>query len=156
MKIQWMLLLLWMVAAVSAAEEEGPKELFPDKNLERAVRKFVFEKRDNDKPLVEADLTSIAIIQAGSRGISSLAGLEKCESLASLDMPRNDVSDLSPVKDMDRLQFLNVAKNEIEDLTPLASVKALQYLELSANRVRDLKPLAQLTNLSALYLSTNY
>ena len=98
-------------ANLFAQEEDAAKELFPDKNLERAVRKFVFEKRDNDKPLVESDLSSISIIQAPSRGITSLEGLEKCESLASLDIARNDVSDLSPLVGMDRLQFLNVAKN---------------------------------------------
>jgi hypothetical protein len=49
MKMTCTLLLFWMVATLPAAEDEGPKELFPDKNLERAVRKFVFEKRDNDK-----------------------------------------------------------------------------------------------------------
>ena len=138
------------------AQEDAAKELFPDKNLERAVRKFVFEKRDNDKPLVESDLSSISIIQAPNRGITSLEGLEKCETLASLDIARNDVSDLSALVKMDRLQFLNVAKNEIEETSKIGEIKALQYLELSANRVRDIKPLANLTNLSALYLSTNY
>lgn len=138
------------------SQEDAPKELFADKNLERAVRKFVFEKRDNDKPLVDSDLTSISIIQAPGLGITTLAGLEKCESLASLDIARNDVSDLSPLVKMDRLQFLNAGKNEIEDTSRLGEIKALQYLELSANRVRDIKPLANLTNLSALYLSTNY
>jgi Leucine-rich repeat (LRR) protein len=138
------------------AAEDAPKAIFQDKNLEEAVRKFVFEKRDNDKPLVEADLTNISIIQAGGRGISSLAGLEKCESLASLDISRNDVSDLSALSEMDRLQFLNAGKNEIEDISEIAFVTALQYLELSANRIRSLKALAGLTNLSALYLSTNY
>src|SRR5690349_20304209 len=99
------------------AEDEA-KPVFPDSNLEKAVRKFVFEKRDNDKPLVEADLTSLSIVQASAKGISSLAGMEKCESLASLEIARNDVSDLSPLRKMDRLQFLNAAKNEIEDLAP--------------------------------------
>src|SRR5688572_20164641 len=101
-------------AANLFAAEDAPKELFPDKNLEKAVRKFVFEKRDNDKPLVEEDLSNISIIQGAAKNISSLAGLEKCDSLASLDIARNEVTDLSPLSKMDRLQFLNAAKNEIE------------------------------------------
>src|SRR5258705_11957088 len=87
------LLLSASLFSARAAEDQS-KEIFPDKSLEKAVRKSVFEKRDNDKPLVEGDLTSIAIIQANSRGITSLDGLEKCESLASLEIARNDVSDL--------------------------------------------------------------
>lgn len=94
--------ILCSVVLVRAAEEQ-PKELFPDKNLEKVVRKAVYEKRDNDKPLVEADLINISIIQAGNMGISSLDGLEKCESLASLEAGRNDISDLAPLKGMERL-----------------------------------------------------
>ena len=84
------------------AQEETPKSLFEDKALERVVRKSVFEKRDNDKPLVETDLSGISIIQGPGAGISNLAGLEKCDSLASLDIPRNDVSDLAALKEMKR------------------------------------------------------
>src|SRR3569623_709992 len=145
-------LIVLFLTVFTAAAADQPKPLFADENLEKAVRKFVYDKRDNDKPLVEADLSSISIIQAPAKGISNLAGLEKCDSLASLDIGRNSVTDLSPLKGMDRLQFLAAGRNEIEDLTPLASVTALQYLERSANRIRDLKPLAGLTNLSAVYL----
>src|SRR5688572_4755514 len=90
---------LLVAAAVQVfAAEDVP--IFPDKNLEKAVRKFVFEKRDNEKPLVEEDLSSISIIQASGKNISSLAGLEKCDSLASLEIARNDVSDLSALSKM--------------------------------------------------------
>src|SRR5438046_1018252 len=68
-------------AALLAQTTNPPAPIFPDKNLEAAVRKFVFEKRDNDKPLVEADLVSLSTIQAVGLGITNLAGLEKCQSL---------------------------------------------------------------------------
>src|SRR4051812_32199071 len=103
---------------VSGRGEDPPKPIFPDKNLEKAVRKFVFEKRDNDKPLVEADLLNLSIVQANGMDISDLTGLEKCQNLASLELARNKVKDLSALRGMERLQFLNVAKNEVEDITP--------------------------------------
>ena len=59
--------------------------LFADKNLEKAVRKHVFEKRDNDKPLVQADVENLSVIKADGMGITNLAGLEKCISLQELD-----------------------------------------------------------------------
>src|SRR6185295_10436730 len=85
MKNCFLLSLVLGAAMASYAAEDQPKEskeLFPDKALERAVRKSVYEKRDNDKPLVESDLGNISIIQASNMGISGLAGLEKCEVLA--------------------------------------------------------------------------
>src|SRR5436309_6193650 len=127
--------------------------IFLDKNLEAAVRKFVFEKRDNDKPLVEADLVSLSTIQAVGLGITNLTGLEKCQSLASLDLAKNKISNLQPLKTLAKIQYLNLAENQIEDIAPLAEVNALQYIELSHNRVKHLKTLSSLTNLASLYLS---
>ena len=79
-------LLFGNAALLAQTTTNPPAVIFPDKNLEAAVRKFVFEKRDNDKPLVEADLVSLSTIQAVGLGITNLAGLEKCQSLASLDL----------------------------------------------------------------------
>lgn len=135
------------------AEEEKP--LFPDKNLEAAVRQYVFEKRDNDKPLVADDVKNISTIVAKNKGIKSLQGLEKCRSLALLDIEGNEVSDLTPIKGLDRLQSLTLAKNKIQDLAPLAESKALQLLDLADNQVTDVGPLSGLNNLTTLYLANN-
>src|SRR6185436_6280316 len=92
---------LWLAVlfAASAAEDkkeekkEGDKKeeaaevsIFKDKNLEAGVRKYVFEKRDTTKPLTESDVSSLSTIQADGLGIKDLTGLEKCRSLASLDL----------------------------------------------------------------------
>ncbi|MCC7377053.1 MAG: leucine-rich repeat domain-containing protein [Verrucomicrobiales bacterium] len=130
-------------------------ELFPDPALEAAVRTQVFAKRGTEAPLVEADVVNISTVEAKGRGITNLAGLEKCRSLAMLDLAGNKVSDLSPLSGLQRLQFLDVQSNRVENLKPLAGVTALQYLHLAQNKVEDLSALAGLTNLSALYLTGN-
>lgn len=149
----WVLGLLAAGCIARAAEGEVP--VFPDKNLEKGARKFIFEKRDNDKPILAADLANLSILLAPAAGIGSLAGLEHAQGLAQLDIASNDVKDLSQLKAMPRLQFLNAAKNQLEDIAPVATIIALQYLELSANRIKDITPLSGLSNISALYLSTN-
>ena len=148
------ILLGFLVCAVSTNRAQD-KPIFDDKKLEAAVRKHVFEKRDNDKPLTESDVANLSTIQASGYGITNLAGLEKCVALASLDLASNKVSDLSVLQGMARLQYLNVAGNHLESVAPLGKVIALQYIELSRNRVRDITPLAALTNLASLYLSGN-
>ena len=151
-------LLVWSggVTRSAAAEPDKPAApLFPDKHLETAVRKFVFEKSDNDKPLVEADVGNLSTIQGVGLGITNLAGLEKCPALASLDLAKNQITDLGPLKGLARLQYLNLADNQISDVTPLGTIPALQYVELSRNKVKNLQPLGALTNLASLYLSQN-
>ncbi len=128
---------------------------FPDKNLEAALRKLVFEKRENMEELTDEDLAKISTLEAKNSGIKDLAGLEKCTNLLLLDIENNEVSDLTPIKDLVNLQSLNLAQNKISDITPLMNLNKLQYLELSKNQISALQPLSAMTKLSALYLAEN-
>src|SRR2546421_4274778 len=138
-----------------AADSPSEAPVFKDKSLEKAVRKFVFDKRDNDKPIVETDVVNLSTIQGVGMEIADLSGLEKCANLASLDLSKNKIKDLTPLKGLGKLQYLNLADNQVEDIAPLGDDFALQYIELSNNRLKDLTPLSRLTNLASLYLSNN-
>src|SRR5689334_9929813 len=94
-------------AHVRSADTNAP--IFSDPNLEKAVRKYVFEKRDTDKPLVEADVVNLSTIQGNGMGVTNLAGLEKCQNLASLDLAKNKITDLQPLKTLVKIQYLNLA-----------------------------------------------
>jgi internalin A len=133
-------------------------ELFPDKNLESAVRKYVFAKRDNDQPLTPDDVKDISTIVArGSEGkrIKDLTGLERCRSLALLDLTSHEIADLTPIKELKKLQFIDLSGNKVKDLAPLEGLTGLQYLKLSDNAVEDVTALAKLSNLRTLFLSKN-
>src|SRR5688572_30415373 len=108
----WLLALTFALFNARAADETP---IFSDKNLEKAVRKHVFEKRDNDKPLVEADISSLSTIKADGMGISNLAGREKCVGLASLELAKNKIKYPSALKDLKLVLFLTLNDNVIED-----------------------------------------
>ena len=130
-------------------------QVIPDKNLEAAVRKYVFEKKDNDKPITEADLRNVFVLEAKGKKIKDLAGLQHCANLSLFDLENNEVSDLTPLRDLGNLQSLNLARNRISDLSPLSKLSNLQYLELSHNQITEAGPIAALTQLNSLYLTGN-
>lgn len=140
------------MGVASTASAQG---IFPDAKLAAVVRKYVFEKRNNQEPITEKDVENISTISGKQQGITNLAGLEKCISLASLDLEGNEVSDVTPLKDLKLLQQLNLAQNKIANLGPLADLTSLQYLQLAGNKIEDLAPLAKLDKLTSLYLSGN-
>lgn len=147
-------LAVWTVAAGAAVAQS----IFPDKNLETIVRREVFEKRNNDQPILEADVPNISrVVGKGKEGkkVTNLAGLEKCRSVAEIDLDYHEVTDLSAIKDLKNVQLLSLKGNKIKDLSPLAGLTNLQYLQLENNEVTDLAPLAGLTNLRSLYLTNN-
>ena len=88
--------------------------------------------------------------------LSETAGLlEKCRSLAELDLEDHQISDLTPLKDLNNLQSLTLRNNRIQDITPLAGLTKLQYLQLEDNQIIDISPVAKMTNMHSLYLSNN-
>lgn len=142
----WCFLLL-VVPAVA-----GP---IPDKALEAAVRRQVFEKRDKPDELTEDDLKKVFILDGKNKGIKDLTGLEKCPNLAEINLAGNEIEKVDALKDLKNLQSLDLSKNKIVDITPIANIKALQFLELSNNQIASVEPLAELPKLSALYIAGN-
>ena len=136
-------------------EEKEVVPIFPDKNLEKAVRKFVFEKRYNDEPIGAEDVKDLSTIKGVNMGIKDLTGLEHCRSLASIDLAHNAIVDLAPIANLKRLQYLDISDNNISEIETLSTIPRLQYIELSTNAVSDISPLAGLTNLNSLCLSHN-
>jgi len=139
----------------SAASHVQAQSVFADKNLEKVVRKYVFAKRNNEEPLTEADVENISSIEGSGVGITNLAGLEKCRSLAQLILADNEITDVGALTGLKNIQSLNLAGNKIADLSAIANLEALQYLKLSNNEISDLAPLKSLANLRSLYLSGN-
>ncbi len=144
-----------IVGSTSGTRDACAQELFPDKNLEAAVRKYVFAKRNNVEPLMADDVKTISTITAKGAEIASLKGLEACTALALLDIENNAVEDLTPIKDLSLLQSLNVGSNKVKDVGPIGGLTGLQYLDASDNQIADVTALASLERMTTLYLSGN-
>ena len=135
-------------------------DLFPDKNLEAVVRQQVFEKRNKPDPLVEADVVNISGIKwekslkLGGK-IINLQGLEKCKSLASIELPNQEIVDLAPLKELKQLQSVILNNNKIQSVAPLADLTGIQLLWIQDNQIADVAPLAKIAAMGSLDLSNN-
>src|SRR5205823_14957300 len=114
-------------ALLHAGTARAAAPIFPDKNLEAAVKEALKET----KPLTDESLARLFILEAPGKGIKDLTGLEKCKNLALLKLTKNQIVDLKPLKDLSELQSLDLAENKVADLAPLAGLAKLQYLQLS-------------------------
>ena len=146
---------LLLVIAFARTELAQAQDLFPDKALEAAVRKEVFEKRYNSDPLTAEDVKNISQVVGKGKGIKSLEGLQHCKVIMKLDLENNEIVDLTPIKDLNLLQSIDLASNKIESIEPLAGLVKSQYLQLSKNAIVDLEPLRKMSNLRSLYASEN-
>jgi hypothetical protein len=126
--------------------------LFPDPNLEAAIREAI------NKPegvIYAANLEDLTYFGVSQKGIKDINGLEYCTNLQRLYLGMNQISDVSPLVGLTNLQDLDLGYNQISDVSPLAGLANLQYLGLGNNQISDLSPLARLTNLQQLVLEAN-
>jgi len=131
------------------------QDLFPDKALEAAVRKEVFEKRYNAEPLTADDVKNISQVVGKGKGIKSLEGLQHCKALMKLDLEKNEIVDLAPIRELKLLQSVDLASNKIQSLEPLSGLTAIQYLHIANNGIEDIGPLRGMVKLQSLYASGN-
>lgn len=134
-------------------DEDPPVGIFPDPNLEKAVRDAL------DKPIGDItmeDMASLNVLEAEFSDIEDLTGLQFAVNLERLNLGYNALSELGPLEELTDLTVLLLWGNEIEDVGPLATLTSLEELALSYNdRISDIEPLQNLTQLEALRLRRN-
>ncbi len=125
---------------------------FPDTNLESVIRTSI-SKPSGD--IYRSDLMNLIMIDANSRGISNLSGLEYCLGLIEILMAGNSVSDLGPVSNLIKLRSLQLHGNGISSITPIAGLVNLEKVILGYNSISDISALSGLTKLHELRLDNN-
>jgi len=146
--------LLAVVGTPGPVQADGnPVVIFPDPNLEAAIRKAI------DKPIgdiYQSELEDLTEFSAEKGDIVNITGLEHCTNLRSLDLSLNHIiSDISPLAGLTSLIELNLWHNQISDISPLASLTSLIELNLGSNEIGDISLLASFTNLTLLDLREN-
>jgi Leucine-rich repeat (LRR) protein len=131
------------------------QDVFPDKALEAAVRREVFDKRYNTEPITAEDVKNISQVVGKGKGIKSLEGLQHCKAIMKLDLENNEIVDLTPIKELKLLQSIDLSSNKIESLEPMTQLVNAQYLQLSKNAIADVTALKDMSNLRSLYISEN-
>ncbi len=102
--------------------------VIPDAGLQAAVREAL-NKPEGD--IYASELAWLQELDAASRDIQDLTGLEYCTNLEALGLWDNQISDLSPLAKLTSLTWLTLAENQISDLSPLADLSKLTMLSLA-------------------------
>jgi hypothetical protein len=153
----WLSLVLVIITAalffpapkVSAA---GLVVKFPDPGLQAAVRQAINKPAGN---IYQSDFQHVYDLDASSRNISNLTGLEYFTDLVALNLSGNQITDVTPLASLTKLPYLYLENNRISDISPLASMTGLTTIYLENNQISDISPLASLTNLESLWINNN-
>jgi hypothetical protein len=98
---------------------------------------------------------SLVSLDASSRLIASLSGLEHFVNLNSLNLGGNIITEVNLLNSLTNLYSLRLSSNQIFNLSPLSSLTNLRSLNLDSNQISNLTPLSGLTSLNSLQLDNN-
>ena len=124
----------------------------PDPNLRHVVADTL---QVDPASITQADMLRLDLLDARSRSITKLDGLEYAVNLEHLELARNPISSVEPLAGLRKLRRLFVWECQLADISPLSQLDALIYLDISENEVSNIQPLANLTNLLELGLHVN-
>ena len=125
---------------------------FEDSNLEEVVREKI-DKPDGD--LYLSDVINIIELDARSRGIESIEGIQYLTKLGELQIQENEISDINPLAGLTNLNWLVFHNNKVSDISILADLTNLERLNFNWNKVSDISILGNLTNLEELSFGNN-
>lgn len=120
---------------------------FADGDLEAAIRDEIGQPTGD---IYRSSLMTITELRAFERGISDLAGIEKCSKLRNLYLGGNHLTEIDVIGDLHNLEILNIDLNSVSDISPLSGCTKLLRIEASNNGFTDLTPLSQLPLLMEL------
>ena len=125
----------------------------PDLNLRRAIRQAM--SLPNNQPITQQRILRLTKLDAKSKGIQDLTGLEHATALKWLHIGGNNIRDLSPLTTLTRLELLHGHTNPITSIYPLSNLTQLKDIDFGGCRIRDLSPLQSVRKLTVIRIHYN-
>jgi|GEM_PF-4809490 len=119
-------------------EDEEEVVIFADDDLKSVIKTALSLSGDT---ILNTDLCGLEYLNANTKNISDLTGIEYCTALAVLYLNSNQISDISPLAYLTNLSELYLQSNTIDDISVLEGLTELYRLELQNNQITDITPL---------------
>jgi hypothetical protein len=140
------LLLFFVVLTAKVVLAEDPVH-FADQNLKAVVEQALGIADPN-----ATDMLGLTSLDARSKNVSDLTGLEYALNLALLDVHRNQIEEISVLSGLTSLTYLNLHINQISDISAISGLTNLTFLDAHNNPISDMSAVAGLTNLTSLHV----
>ena len=137
---------------------DGSNEVsVPDVTLRAIITDSLGKARG--APVTPAEMATLTRLEAYSKSIGDLTGLEAAVNLKRLDLSDNRISSIEPLSGLNRLEFLDLYHNRISNVSPLSGLTHMDTLGIGYNNLSStsalVAALAKLTNLSVLGIAGN-
>ncbi len=123
---------------------------FADSNLKAAV-----EETLGISDPIPTDMLTLFYLDASTRGIVDLTGLEHATSLLELGLANNEINDITSLSGLTSILWLDLSYNQIRDISELSELTNIVFLFLNDNQISDISALSEFYFLLLLDLRHN-
>ncbi|MGN4821596.1 NEAT domain-containing protein [Bacillus cereus group sp. MYBK139-2] len=130
-----------------------------DKQLQRHINKYNLGRENLNDPITKEDLLqvkSLIVVEAKSKGIKDISGLEYMTNLESLTLEEVKLENIQFISKLRQLKSVSITYSELEDIGPLAELEHIETLLLRNNKISDLNPLSKMKNVKILDVNSNH
>ena len=152
-----------VVPPVVTPPEQKPDAVvqIPDPNLRAAIAEAL--GKSPNAPITVEDMEGLKRLDAPSRDIHDLTGIQFAVNLEGLYLSVNPITDLSPIAGLISLKGLRFGRSnseprnliKVSDLSPIARLVNLEKLHVDTTNVSDLSPIAGLINLRWIHFDVS-
>ena len=123
---------------------------FADSNLKAAV-----EETLGISDPTPTDMLTLFYLDASTRGIVDLTGLEHATSLLELGLANNEINDITSLSGLTSILWLDLGYNQIRSISALSGLTNIVFLFLNDNQISDISALSEFYFLLLLDLRHN-
>ena len=144
-----------MISSIQGETPPVSGDVIPDPNLAAAVRKAL--GLGANARITKQKMQKLTKLEANSKGIKNLTGLEHATQLTGLFLNDNQIRNLNPLSGLTRLKELGLDRNQISNIKPLTGLTQLELLHIGSNQLKNkgVQLLTSLTQLKVLTLFDN-
>ena len=118
----------------------------PDTNLRAAIAEAL--GKSPNAPITAEEMERLRNLDARSRDIHDLTGLQFATNLNELRLRENRITDISPLAGLVELVRLELSENPVSDMSPLRGLKNLNHLSMNQTLISDISLVRSLTSLT--------
>ncbi|MBF2454315.1 leucine-rich repeat domain-containing protein, partial [Listeria seeligeri] len=138
---------------VAVEADDTYLDIFPDEAFAEVIALEITGSNDTSQTVTQAQLDSLTSLNAPSKNITDVTGIQQLTKLKSINLSKNNLTSIAPITNLTALTTLDVSANLLEEISITSAQNIPNLIALSVLNNPTIKKLsiedqAKLTSIS--------
>ncbi|MBF2548660.1 leucine-rich repeat domain-containing protein, partial [Listeria seeligeri] len=138
---------------VAVEADDTYMDIFPDEAFAEVIALEITGSNDTSQTVTQAQLDSLTSLNAPSKNITDVTGIQQLTKLKSINLSKNNLTSIAPITNLTALTTLDVSANLLEEISitsaqNIPNLTALSVLNNPTIKKLSIEDQAKLTSIS--------